>query len=81
MRVPGVIVYWGHSRLPLPEPIPVFEWDWEDILEKLGREDLEPVVVTCSSVVVIGATVFILIDPVVGDELLLPAIWAPILVP
>jgi RHS repeat-associated protein len=81
MRLPGVIVYWGRSMPSVPEPIPVFEWDWEEILEDLRREELEPIVVTCGVVVVVGATVVILADPIVGDELLLPMIWAPILMP
>jgi len=84
MRVPGVIVYWGRSsrRLapdPLPVPVPIPEpqnsrgrsWQWST----------QPVVVTCGMVIVVGATVVILLNPVPGDELLLPGLWAPLLVP
>lgn len=79
MRVPGVIVYWGRSKFKAPKPVPVFDWNpkkvWED--DKV----LKPVLVTCSVVVIIVATVIIVLDPVLGDETLLPIIWAPVLVP
>jgi hypothetical protein len=80
MRVPGVIVYWDRST-PQAEPIPIYEWDLGRIREKLQQGNLKPVLVTWGTVVVVGATVIILLDPVLGDEALLPLIWAPILVP
>jgi hypothetical protein len=61
-------------------PIPVHERQTENEEKKHPRLNLQPSFGTCMAVTVaVGATIVILIDPVPGDEVLIPVVWKLVL--
>jgi len=80
MRIPGVIVYWERLRPkePVPIPIPIPEQERERSYDTIRTWNPQPFLRTCGVVIVVGVTIIILIDPVPGDEIVIPLIWTPV---
>jgi hypothetical protein len=87
---PGLVVYWLEIDPTFVPPRNVNEIparykrllrnrNWNPVTQQVSQPNIDPVIF-CATVVVIGGTVFILLDPVPGDEILIPIIWGPVAV-